>query len=158
EAGRPHSRCEQLRRRARCRLHQRSWRGIGADCGNLFDVVAYDRRADRPFLRIRSRLLNIAFPDAMSGRAEILAGTKAETAGDFVEAAAAYRAALTSTDDAVVADAQFHLGRVAWRQGQLALARDCFGAARDAALRLGDDEARARAENGLGLVHYARGE
>ncbi len=94
----------------------------------------------------------------MSGRSEILAGTKAETAGDFVEAAAAYRSALSSPDEHIVADAQFHLGRVAWRQGQLGLAKECFEIARDAAQRLGDDESRARAENGLGLVHYARGE
>jgi tetratricopeptide (TPR) repeat protein len=94
----------------------------------------------------------------MSGRGEILSGAKAETAGDFVEAAAAYRAALSSPDETIVADAQFHLGRVAWRQGQLGVAKEYFELARDMSQRLGDDEARARAENGLGLVHYGRGE
>ncbi|HEY9229012.1 MAG TPA: tetratricopeptide repeat protein, partial [Gemmatimonadaceae bacterium] len=94
----------------------------------------------------------------MNGRSEILAGARAETAGDFVAAAAAFRAALTSDDDTVVGDAQFHLGRVAWRQGQLDSAQEHFEAARATSLRVGDDEARARAENGLGLVHYARGE
>lgn len=94
----------------------------------------------------------------MIGRDELLAGQRAEDAGDFIEAAAAYRAALSSTDGAIVADAEFHLGRVAWRQGQLALARDAFIRSRDLALQAGDAEIRARAENGLGLVHYGLGE
>jgi tetratricopeptide (TPR) repeat protein len=94
----------------------------------------------------------------MTGRSEILAGVRAETAGDFVAAAAAYRAALDSADDDIVGDAQFHLGRVAWREGRLDVAKERFEAARATAQRIGDDEARARAENGLGLVHYGRGE
>src|SRR5215510_7238782 len=96
----------------------------------------------------------------MSGRTEILAGAQAESAGDFVGAAAAYRAAIENAvdDESLVGDAHFHLGRVAWRQGQLDTAKDHFEVARSTALRISDDEARARAENGLGLVHYGRGE
>ena len=94
----------------------------------------------------------------MDGRSELLAGARAETAGDFIGAAAAYRAALDSPDESVIADAQFHLGRVAWRQGRLDVAKAHFEEARELAQRLGDDEARARAENGLGLVFYGRGE
>jgi tetratricopeptide (TPR) repeat protein len=82
----------------------------------------------------------------------------AETAGDFVVAAAAYQTALEDQDRATVGDAQFHLGRLAWRQGQFESAREWFEAARAVALETGDTEARARAENGLGLVHYRHGE
>lgn len=94
----------------------------------------------------------------MSGRDEIVAGAKAETAGDFVSAVAAYQAALEDGDDAIVGDARFHLGRVAWRQGQFDIAKAQFESARAVALRTNDTEARARAENGLGLVHYSAGE
>lgn len=95
----------------------------------------------------------------MSGHSVLLAGSQAEAAGDFVGAAAAYRAALeNAVDDSLIGDANFHLGRVAWRQGWLDSAKEHFEVARSAALRIGDDEARARAENGLGLVHYGRGE
>jgi tetratricopeptide (TPR) repeat protein len=95
---------------------------------------------------------------SVSGRDEIVAGTKAETAGDFVGAAAAYQAALDDQSVDTVGDAQFHLGRLAWRQGQFDAARERFELARGVALTTGDTEARARAENGLGLVHYSRGE
>jgi tetratricopeptide (TPR) repeat protein len=94
----------------------------------------------------------------VSGRDEIVAGTNAETAGDFVGAAAAYQAALQDLDAATVGDAHFHLGRLAFRQGQFDLARERFESARAVALTTADTEARARAENGLGLVHYSRGE
>ena len=94
----------------------------------------------------------------VSGREEIAAGTKAETAGDFVAAAAAYQSALEDRDERIVGDAEFHLGRVAWRQGHFEAAKERFEAARAIALRIDDPEARARAENGLGIVHYGRGE
>lgn len=94
----------------------------------------------------------------MDGRETILEAERAETAGDFVAATAAYQTALDDPDPGVVGSAQFALGRVAWRQGQLDLAKERFEAARATALRIGDEEARARAENGLGLVHYGRGE
>lgn len=100
----------------------------------------------------------MAIGGAVSGRDELVAGTQAETAGDFVGAAAAYQSALDDSNQAVVGDAHFHLGRIAWRQGQFDAAKERFEAARSVALRTGDSEARARAENGLGLVHYSRGE
>jgi len=96
--------------------------------------------------------------EAASGRDEIVAGAKAEMAGDFVGATAAYEAALDDRDETVVGDAHFHLGRVAWRQGLFDAAEERFEAARAIALRSSDPEARARSENGLGLVHYSRGE
>ena len=94
----------------------------------------------------------------MSGHDALVAGEQAELAGDFVGAAAAYEAALDDGDADVAGRALFNLGRVAWRQGHLEAAQERFEAARAIALRGADDEARARAENGLGLVHYARGE
>ena len=94
----------------------------------------------------------------MTGPEAIAAGEKAEAAGDFVVASAAYQAALTDADLRIVGQAQFNMGRVAWRQGQLDSAREHFDAARATALRAGDSEARARVENGIGLVHYGRGE
>lgn len=94
----------------------------------------------------------------MSTSGDIAAGEKAEIAGDFVGAVAAYQAALEDQDETTVGDAHFHLGRVAWRQGQFEAAKDRFETARGIAQKTGDVEARARSENGLGLVHYSRGE
>lgn len=94
----------------------------------------------------------------MSGSDALRAGEIAEGAGDFVGATAAYQSALTDDDLTVVGNAQFRLGRVAWRQGQLDIAQERFEAARAISLRTGDDQARALVENALGLVHYSRGE
>src|SRR5947209_8701082 len=94
----------------------------------------------------------------MSGREAIQSGEAAELSGDFLGAAAAYQSALGDRDPLVVADAEFHLGRVSWRQSRLDEAVSHYEAARAGALQHGDDELRARIENGLGAVHYARGE
>jgi len=93
----------------------------------------------------------------MNGEGSIRAGEAAEQAGDLVQAAAAYQAALDQQDLAIVANAHFHLGRVAWRQGRYEAAIASYEEARSLAVQLGDDEIRARAENGIGAVHYARG-
>jgi tetratricopeptide (TPR) repeat protein len=92
------------------------------------------------------------------GRDQMLAGAKAEAAGDFAGAASAYQTALDDQDEEIVCEAEFSLGRVAWRQGRFDAAKQRFEAARAIAFRTGNAEARARAENGLGLVHYGRGE
>ena len=95
----------------------------------------------------------------MTGPEAQAAGEEAEAAGDFVGASAAYQAVLSDVGSrASLGRAQFSLGRVAWRQGQLDSAKERFEAARATALHAEDDEARARAENGIGLVHYGRGE
>src|SRR4029078_578427 len=91
------------------------------------------------------------------GDAAIRAGEAAEQAGDLVQAAAAYQAALDQPDLAVVAGGDFHLGRVAWRQGRYEAAIAAYEEARSLAVQIGSDEIRARAENGIGAVHYARG-
>jgi tetratricopeptide (TPR) repeat protein len=93
----------------------------------------------------------------MSGREAITVGEAAELAGNFLDASGAYTAALADGDELVVADAQFHLGRVSWRQGRYDDAAAHYEAARQIAMRLNDDELRARVENGIGVVHHARG-
>jgi tetratricopeptide (TPR) repeat protein len=94
----------------------------------------------------------------MSGRDALRAGEAAEVAGDFLAAAAAYQSALGDDDELVVADAEFRLGRVSWRQSRLDEAVTHYESARTMAIQLDATELRARIENGLGAVHYARGE
>lgn len=90
-------------------------------------------------------------------RDAIQSGEAAELQGDFVDAAAAYGAALDDPDRRIVADAHFRLGRVSWRQGRYDEALAEYETARAMAMEIGDAEIRARAENGVGAVHYARG-
>jgi len=97
-------------------------------------------------------------PEKMTGPDAILAGEAAEQGGDLVNATAAYQAALDHTDRAVVADAHFHIGRVAWRQGRYDDALTAYTKARALAVESDTTEVRARVENGIGAVHYARGE
>jgi tetratricopeptide (TPR) repeat protein len=78
-------------------------------------------------------------------------------AGNYLDASGAYQAALVDDDERVVADAQFHLGRVSWRQGRFDEAVAHYESARQLAMRLGEEELRARIENGIGVVHHARG-
>ncbi len=94
----------------------------------------------------------------MSSNDAIRAGEAAETTGDFLDAIAAYRSALTSADPLVVADAHFHLGRVAWKQSHLDEAMGAYGAARALAIQIENNELRARVENGIGVIHHTRGE
>jgi tetratricopeptide (TPR) repeat protein len=95
---------------------------------------------------------------AMSGRDAITSGEQAELAGDYLGAVAAFQSALGDSDASVVADAEFHLGRIAWRQSRLDDAIEHYNTARAMALRQINPELRARVENGLGAVHYAKGE
>src|SRR5579884_3620133 len=88
----------------------------------------------------------------------IRTGEAAETAGDLLAAAAAYESALQSTDPLVVADARFHLGRVAWRRGRFDDAIAEYEKARALTLQHGAADLRARVENGLGVVFHSRGE
>src|SRR5881398_318214 len=94
----------------------------------------------------------------MAGRDAIGSGESLELRGDFAEASDAYASALGDADRAVVADAHFHLGRVHWRRSRYDEAVREYQAARGIALELGLAELRARVENGLGVVHHARGE
>ncbi|MDB4875241.1 MAG: metal dependent phosphohydrolase [Gemmatimonadetes bacterium] len=94
----------------------------------------------------------------MSGRDTITVGEAAELAGNYLDALGAYQAALADPDPLVVADAHFHLGRVNWRQGRYDDAIREYESARLLAMRKEATELRARVENGLGVVHHARGE
>ncbi|MDQ2667409.1 MAG: tetratricopeptide repeat protein [Gemmatimonadota bacterium] len=94
----------------------------------------------------------------MIGPEQLAAGLRAETAGDYVAAAAAFRAILDAPDMSVAAQAQFSLGRVCWRQGRYEAALGAFESARALAERTGDDELRAQVSNGVGAVYYARHE
>jgi len=94
----------------------------------------------------------------MTGPDAIRAGEAAEQGGDLVLAAAAYQSALDHSDRSLVADAHFHLGRVAWRQGRYDDALSAYTKARSLAVESDSTEVRARVENGIGAVHYARGE
>src|SRR3954464_3212075 len=94
----------------------------------------------------------------MEGRDAIKSGEASELAGELLEASAAYTSALDDADPGVAADAHFHLGRVHWRQSRFDDAVRSYETARTIALQHGLAELRARVENGLGAVHYARGE
>lgn len=83
-------------------------------------------------------------------------GEAAELRGDHVAAAAAYKRALSTTDQRLIGEATFRLGRVAWRQGRLDDAAEMYERARTIASEVKDDELRAAAENGIGSVHCQR--
>ena len=93
----------------------------------------------------------------MMTRDDIRAGEDAERRGDLAEAARAYERAAEQQVPAVRADALFHLGRIAWRTGRYEDAVRRYEQARALAQDAGDEETRARSENGIGAVHYARG-
>ena len=94
----------------------------------------------------------------MIGPEQLAAGQRAEDAGDYLAAVAAYRAVADVLDENLAAQAYFCLGRVSWRQGRFDAAVDAFNSARALAERSGDQELRARVDNGVGAVHYARGD
>jgi tetratricopeptide (TPR) repeat protein len=94
----------------------------------------------------------------MIGPEQLAAGQRAENAGDYLAAAAAFRAIIDVPDSRLAAQAQFCLGRVNWRQGRYDAALAAFESARALAERIGDDELCAQVSNGVGAVHYARHE
>ena len=86
------------------------------------------------------------------------AGQTAEDAGDLVGAAAAFASLTSHEDQRVVAIAKMHLARVAWRRAELDDALALCEESRAIAMRLGDQDLRARVENALGVVRVAREE
>ena len=94
----------------------------------------------------------------MIGPEQLAFGERAETAGDYIAAVAAYRAVTAVSDETLAAQAYFSLGRVSWRQSRFDASLDAFGNALVLARRLADHELMARIENGVGAVHYARGD
>jgi tetratricopeptide (TPR) repeat protein len=93
-----------------------------------------------------------------SHEAELAAGEQAERVGDLGAAAAAFSHAAASDAAEVRARALVGLGRVAWRQTRLAEALEHYAAARFLAGELQALDILAEVENGVGAVHYARGE
>ena len=94
----------------------------------------------------------------MIGPEQLAAGERAEAAGDFLAAAAAYRAVTAVADESLAAEAHFRLGRVSWRQGRFTAALAAFEDARALAQRMDEPELVARVDNGIGAVHYALGD
>jgi tetratricopeptide (TPR) repeat protein len=94
----------------------------------------------------------------MIGPEQLASGERAELAGDFLAAAAAYRAVTGVPDESLAAEAHFRLGRVCWKQGRFGPALAAFENARAVAERAGDSELIARVDNGIGAVHYALGD
>jgi tetratricopeptide (TPR) repeat protein len=92
------------------------------------------------------------------GPEQLAAGERAETAGDYLAAAAAYRSVTGVANADLAAEAYFRLGRVTWRQGRFDLALSSFENARALAERAGARALLPRIENGVGAVHYARGD
>ena len=88
----------------------------------------------------------------------LVAGEKAEERGDYVQAAAAYAEVTEDSDPAAAGEGHFRLGRVNWHQGRFEHALSAFEHARSIARDGGFGDLEARAENGIGTVHYARGE
>lgn len=88
----------------------------------------------------------------------LIAGQAAEDAGDLVGAAAAFSSLTSHEDPRVVATAKMHLGRVAWRRADFDAALGLCEESRSVAMRLGDQDLRARVENAMGVLHVAREE
>jgi tetratricopeptide (TPR) repeat protein len=85
------------------------------------------------------------------------AGEAAEERGDYVQAAAAYNEVAQDADPGMAAEGHFRLGRVSWRQGRFDQALESFERAGVLARQAGREDLEARAENGIGTVHYQRG-
>lgn len=94
----------------------------------------------------------------MTGAELLAAGERAETAGDYLAAAAAYRRVADQADAVLAAEAYFRLGRVTWRQGRYDAAVGAFESAHALAQQANAEELQARVLNGMGAVHYARGD
>lgn len=88
----------------------------------------------------------------------LTAGHAAEDAGDLVGAAAAFASLVAHEDPRVVATAKLHLGRIAWRRNEYDGALLLCEESRAIAMRLGDQDLRARIENAMGVLHVAREE
>lgn len=83
---------------------------------------------------------------------------RSELRGDLGVATTAYERLVASGEAPVAAEARFRLGRIAWRQGRLDDALTHYSLAAASADEHGLTALRARVENGVGAVHFARGE
>jgi tetratricopeptide (TPR) repeat protein len=96
--------------------------------------------------------------DHPDGSTDLTAADLAERRGDLAAAAAAFAAAAESANRETRARALMGLGRVAWRQTRLAESLEHYSAARFLAEELDSLDLLAEVENGIGAIHYARGE
>src|SRR6476661_7006830 len=94
----------------------------------------------------------------MIGAEGLATGERAEAAGDFVAAAAAYRSVAAGADDQLAGETRFRLGRVLWKQGRFSAALEAFEEARVFAERTDSTDLIAKVDNGIGAVHYALGD
>jgi tetratricopeptide (TPR) repeat protein len=85
-------------------------------------------------------------------------GEAAELRGDFATAEASYESLAEAEDPGTSAEGHFRLGVLAWKQGRFDEALAALTRARELARQSGRRDIEARAENGVGVVHYARGE
>jgi tetratricopeptide (TPR) repeat protein len=88
----------------------------------------------------------------------IQSGETAERGGDYLAAAAAYETLTQQSDPGMQAEGHFRMGVVAWKQNRFDIALQRYVLARDLARQAERRDLEARAENGVGAVHYARGE
>jgi tetratricopeptide (TPR) repeat protein len=95
---------------------------------------------------------------AALSNAYIEGGEQARLRGDHLEARSAFEAALQDPDPLVVGTAHHCLGKLAWQEGAFDASLAAFEQARSIAVRHDAAELRARAEIGLGGVHFARGD
>ncbi len=100
----------------------------------------------------------MAFDRTPNPESTLSDGEAAEQRGDYVQATAAYARVAEADDRTAAAEGLFRLGRVAWRQGRYDVALEWYDRARTTAREGRVPDLEARAENGIGAVHYSRGE
>jgi tetratricopeptide (TPR) repeat protein len=102
--------------------------------------------------------MGLTEPERRPAHPTLAEGEAAEQRGDYVQAAAAYSQLAENPDRGTAAEGMFRLGRVDWRQARYAQALGWYEQARMAARDAGRRDLEARSENGIGAVHYSRGE
>ena len=100
----------------------------------------------------------MASSGSQDSESSLAAGEAAEERGDYVQAIAAYTRVAEAGGAAAEAEGSFRLGRVAWRQGRYEHALEWYERALTAAREANRVDLEARVENGIGAVHYVRGE
>lgn len=102
--------------------------------------------------------MGLTEPERRPAHPTLAEGEAAEQRGDYVQAAAAYSQLAENPDRGTAAEGMFRLGRVDWRQARYAQALGWYEQARMVARDAGRRDLEARSENGIGAVHYSRGE
>src|SRR5579862_2593875 len=129
------------------------WRHT-ATCGIRSPV----RSGTSPDMRSHSSTGRMTAAKLSPGSALLAAGELAQERGEYIEASAAFEAALDDADPLIVATAHNCLGKLSWQTGAFDAAFASFEKARVIALRHDSLDVRSRAEIGLGNVYYAWGD